>query len=244
MDASQRPTKREYDHYIHLIEIAKQHLYDDKGISENSPFLVQDPLFNSILIRSNEALINLYNIIGNENEKVEFLTNKQKKSIQNMNSKLFDKELGAYIHYDLRNNKPIPLISSSSFSPLFCGAPDKKRSKKLISTLIKKFGGDDKFLCASFDPTNKRFNPKKYWRGPVWINLNWILYNGLKRYDFHEIAKRVKEDTIELIKREGFCEYFDPRKDISESEKIGYGGNNFSWTAALFIDFINEKINL
>ena len=71
--------------------------------------------------------------------------------------------------------------------------------------------------------------------------LNWILYNGLKRYNFHEIAKRVKDDSIELIRREGFCEYFDPRKNISESEKIGYGGNNFSWTAALFIDLINEK---
>ena len=241
VDPSQRPTKREYDHYIHLIEIAKKYFYDDKGISENSPFLVQDPLFNSILIRSNEALINLYQIIGNENQKVEFLKNKQIKSLKNMNSKLFDKELGAYIHYDLRNNKPISLVSSSSFSPLFCGAPDKQIAEILISTLIKKFGGDDKFLCASFDPTNNRFNPKKYWRGPVWINLNWILYNGLKRYGYNEIAKRVKDDSIELIRREGFCEYFDPRKNTSESEKIGYGGNNFSWTAALFIDLINDK---
>ena len=55
------------------------------------------------------------------------------------------------------------------------------------------------------------------------------------------MAKRVKHDSIELIRREGFCEYFDPRKNTSESEKIGYGGNNFSWTAALFIDLINDK---
>ncbi len=215
--------------------------FDPDTMEEHSPFLVQDPLFNSILIRSNEALINLYSIIGNENEKVQFLTNKQIKGIQSMNSKLFDNDLGAYIHYDLRNNKPISFVSSSSFIPLFCGAPDKKKAEILISTLIKKFGGDDKFLCASFDPTNNRFNPKKYWRGPIWINLNWMLYNGLKRYGSNEIAKRVKQDSIELIKREGFCEYFDPRKDLCESEKIGYGGNNFSWTAALFIDFINDK---
>jgi len=196
---------------------------------------------NLFFLISIDWLINLYNIIGNENEKVEFLTNKQKKSIQSMNSKLFDEDLGAYIHYDLRNNKPISFVSSSSFMPLFCGAPDKKTAEILISTLIKKFGGDDKFLCASFDPTNNRFNPKKYWRGPIWINLNWMLYNGLKRYGSNEIAKRVKQDSIELIKREGFCEYFDPRKDLCESEKTGYGGNNFSWTAALFIDFINDK---
>jgi glycogen debranching enzyme len=52
--------------------------------------------------------------------------------------------------------------------------------------MMTKFGGDD--MCASFDPTSERFNPKKYWRGPVWINLNWILYNGLKDYGYDDIA--------------------------------------------------------
>ena len=33
--------------------------------------------------------------------------------------------------------------------------------------------------------------------------------------------------------------YFDPRK--TELEKRAYGGDNFSWTAALIIDFILEK---
>tara|TARA_B100001996_G_scaffold146990_1_gene111982 strand:+ start:79 stop:1395 length:1317 start_codon:yes stop_codon:yes gene_type:complete len=241
VDSSQRPTKREYDHYLHIIEIAKKYYYNDKGIAENSPFLVQDPLFNSILIRSNQALINLYKIIGNETKKIEFLINKQEKSINSMNNKLFDEKLGVYIHYDLRNNRPLPFISSSSFSPLFCGAPDEKRSKKMTSVLIKKFGGDDKYLCASFDPTSKRFNPQKYWRGPIWINLNWILYYGLKRYKFIDLANRIKQDSIDLITKEGFYEYFDPRKINFDSKKRGYGGNNFSWTAALFIDFMKQK---
>tara|TARA_Y100001960_G_C14780331_1_gene886206 strand:- start:4740 stop:6056 length:1317 start_codon:yes stop_codon:yes gene_type:complete len=241
VDPSQRPTKREYDNYIYLIEIAKKYQYDDKKIAANSPFLVQDPLFNSILIRSNQALIELYKIIGGNDKKVTFLEEKQAKSIKSLNTKLFDENLGAYIHYDLRNKRSLALISSSSFTPLFCGAPDVKIAKKLISTFVEKFGGENNYLCASFDPTNIRFNPKKYWRGPVWINLNWILYNGFKKYGYHELAKRIKEDSIELIVKEGFYEYFDPRKGISDLQKIGYGGNNFSWTAALLIDLLNDS---
>ena len=38
VDPSQRPSKREYDHYINLIEIAKKFNYDDKAMAENSPF--------------------------------------------------------------------------------------------------------------------------------------------------------------------------------------------------------------
>jgi len=242
VDPSQRPSKREYDHYIHLIEIAKKYNYNDKGISDNSPFLVQDPLFNSILLRSNEALINLYKIIGNEKNKVNFLEKKLSIGIENMNKKLYNEKICAYVHYDLRNQKQIPFISSSSFAPLFCGAPDLKKLKNLISTLENKFGGKEKYLCASFDTTNSRYNPIKYWRGPIWINLNWILYNGFKRYGLNKMAKKIKNDSIELISKHGFYEYFDPRKNRAGLKKTGYGGDNFSWTAALYIDLINDKI--
>ena len=105
---------------------------------------------------------------------------------------------------------------------------------------MTKFGTDDKYLCASFDPESDRFNPKKYWRGPVWINLNWILYRGLKSNGFDAIAERVKEESISFIKTYGFYEYFDPRKEIKED--AGYGGKNFSWSAALLIDLLKSEI--
>lgn len=240
VDASERPSKREYDHYLHIIEIAKEHKYEDAKIAEHSPFLVQDPLFNAMLIKSNESLLELYELIGGNEAKKKFLTQWQSKSIQRFNSKLFDKELGAYVHYDLRNEKPIRLISSSSFSPLFANIPSVERAETLLSTMLDKFGGEDKYLCASFDPTSERFNPKKYWRGPVWINLNWMLYYGLKNYGFTKEAERVKNDSVALIERDGFYEYFDCRKDNGETDRKGYGGNNFSWTAALIIDLLNN----
>lgn len=240
VDASQRPTKREYDHYLHIIDIAKEHNYNDAKIAELSPFLVQDPLFNAMLIKSNQALIELYGLIGNNEDKIEHLKTWQAKSIINFNTKLFDEELGAYIHYDLRNDRAIKYVSSSSFAPLYANIPDAERAERLVKTMMEKFGNDDRYLCASFDPSSDRFNPKKYWRGPVWINLNWMLYYGLKNYGYLEIADRVKNDSIELVEQEGFFEYFDSRKEIRPAEKGGYGGGNFSWTAALIIDLLNN----
>ena len=239
VDASERPTKVEYNNYIHILEIAKRYNYDDKLIAENSPFLVQDPLFNSILFRSNEGLIKLFKLIGGHDEKINYLEEKQAKGIQSLNKKLFNHNLGAYTHYDLRNNKSIPLISSSSFTPMFCGAPDNEIVDVLTKTLIHKFGKPENYLCSSFDPTNNHFNPSKYWRGPIWINLNWMMYQGFKRYGYDQLAKRIRNDSIELVKKNGFYEYFDPRK--TELEKRAYGGDNFSWTAALILDFILEK---
>jgi glycogen debranching enzyme len=110
----------------------------------------------------------------------------------------------------------------------------------MVKVMMEKFGGEHQFLCASFDPTSERFNPKKYWRGPVWVNLNWMLYNGLVEYGFSEIAKRVKRDTTEMLEKNGFYEYFDSRKEISDDGKGGYGGNDFSWSAALLIDLLHR----
>lgn len=240
VDASQRPSKREYDHYLHIIEIAKEHNYNDQKIAELSPFLVQDPLFNALLIKSNESLIKLYHLIENNEEKIKQLHNWQSKAIHSFNTKLFDEEVGAYIHYDLRNEKPLKYLSSSSFSPLFAGIPNKQRATSMIKLMLDKFGGDHQYLCASFDPTSDRFNPKKYWRGPVWINLNWMLYRGVSEYEYVDVAERIKKDSIEIIEKNGFYEYFDSRKEIHEKENGGYGGNNFSWSAALLIDLIRS----
>lgn len=241
VDASQRPSKREYDHYLYIIDIAKKYNYDDAKIAEHSPFLVLDPLFNSILIRSNEALIKLYGLLGGNDEKIAYLKSKQQKSIQSLNAKLYNDELGAYVHFDLRNNRQIPYISSSSFTPLYSGAPDKEKAERLVKTMVQKFGGEDRYLCASFDPTHEKFNPRKYWRGPVWINMNWMLYHGLKRYGYDELGQRVKNDSLELVENNGFFEYFDSRKANPDAENSGYGGDNFSWSAALLIDFLKEE---
>lgn len=241
VDPDQRPTKREYDHYLHIIDIAKQHNYDDKKIAELSPFLVQDPLFNAILIKSNSSLITLYELIGSNSNFVQQLKTWQSKAIITFNTKLYNAKLAAYVHYDLRNERQLNYVSSSSFVGLFAGIPDAERAHKMVKTLIDKFGSDSHYLCASFDTSHKKFNPKKYWRGPVWINLNWMLYHGLHSYGFNELAKRIKEDSISLIELNGFYEYFDPRVSEHKNKKAGYGGNNFSWSAALFLDLLSNS---
>lgn len=240
VDVLQRPTKREYDHYLYIIETAKKYRYEDKNIAEFSPFLVQDPLFNGVLIKSNQSLINLYNLLGNNKKKVAQLIKWQTKAKASFNTKLFDEKIGAYIHFDLRNNKPLKFLSSSSFSPLFAGIPSKEQASAMVEVMMKKFGNEHQYLCASFDPTSNRYNPKKYWRGPVWVNLNWMLYYGLQDYGYTQLANRVKQDTISMVSRSGFFEYFDARKEMHTEGKAGYGGANFSWTAALLIDLINN----
>jgi hypothetical protein len=60
--------------------------------------------------------------------------------------------------------------------------------------------------------------------------------HALERYGFRDKVKSVRLDILELVRRWGFYEYFDPFKGT------GYGTDNFSWTAALFIDAATDLL--
>lgn len=240
--ASHRPSNREYQHYIHLIELFKSWNYDDALITEKSPFLVQDPLFNAMLIASNEALITIGKRLQKTKEVTQLIkwNTLSKKSYQ---EKLYDANLKGYIYYDLRNERPLPHLSSSSFTALFAGVPTSEIAIEMTSHFNQgRFNGkqDQLLLCASFDPESTLFDPKRYWRGPIWINLNWLIYKGLKRYGQAQAAQKIKEDTLHLMNSYGFYEYFDPRKEVDASLTQGYGGANFSWSAALTIHLLES----
>ncbi|MEJ2585216.1 MAG: trehalase family glycosidase [Robiginitalea sp.] len=244
VDAANRPSNREYQHYIHLVELFKSWDYDDSRIAAACPFLVQDPLFNSLLIRSNEGLIRLGKLLG-KREEVTRLQHWQERALSNFHKKLYSPGKKAYVYYDLRAQRKLEEVSSSSFVPLFAGIPDAATAREIVDKNFENGtfsgAGGDFYLCASFDPTSPAFDPKRYWRGPVWINLNWLIFHGFRRYGFRDLADQIRSDTLELIEECGFYEYFDPRRALKPGVFRGYGGNNFSWSAALYLDLIKQQ---
>jgi len=237
-----RPTHRDYDCYVYLVDLFRKFHYDDKVIYEASPFAVQDPLFNCILVKSNQSLIKLGELIGEDASQIEAWN---EKTIAAMNTKLWNEERGIYDAFDMYAGERIPILSSSGFMPLFAGVPSAAQAEKLYQRLCQPdFSGTPEkplYFCPSYSTYDEKFDPKKYWRGPVWINMNWMLYHGLKQYGYDEKAAQVKADALELITRYGFYEYFEPEKENPEREIAGCGANHFSWTAALCIDFLESE---
>lgn len=237
--ARHRPTNLDYDRYVHLVDIFRRNGYDDQAIFKECPFIIQDPLFNAILVRSNEALIRIGQIIK---EDVSEIVLWNELTIYSMNEKLWDEEWGIYNAYDLKNDCVLPNETSNGLIPLFGSVPTQDQAEQMLN-LFKHpaFSGDmttETWLCPTYSLLAEDVDFEKYWRGPIWINMNWMLYHGLKRFDFENEASLIKEHTLELLSKYGFFEYFDPRKSIDS--EAGYGTNQFSWSAALCIDLLKE----
>ena len=69
--------------------------------------------------------------------------------------------------------------------------------------------------------------PRRFWRGPVWVNVNWMVAEGLREHGEDGLAERIALETRRLLEGAGMREHFDPRTGA------GLGATDFSWTAAL-----------
>lgn len=234
-----RPTDEDYDRYVYLVDLFRRNDYDDQKIREQCPFLIQDPLFNGLLAWSNECLIRIGHLLG---EDVLETIQWNELTIYSMNEKLWDEERGIYNAYDLRAREIIPVNTSSGLLPLAGEVPTQEQAEQLLHHLENgNFGseGGPHYLCPTYYLGAPDFDHQKYWRGPVWINMNWLLYHGLLRYDMTDAAERLRRDTLDLVERFGCYEYFDPRRQTDG--RPGYGTDNFSWTAALYLDLLAEE---
>jgi len=83
---------------------------------------------------------------------------------------------------------------------------------------------------AAGDPD---FSPERMWRGPVWINTNLLVAEGLSASGLPDRARELSERTLALVIHGGGPhEYFNPYT----GEKAGTATTAFGWSAALFID--------
>ena len=192
-------------------------------------FNVVDVGFNSIFLRANKDLLELLKLFNLEHNKLKKFILKSENQIE----KLYNEKKGIFTNYDVKNKKKIVVPSITNYFILFADLKNKSINKKIIKNL-KNHSQNQKYLFSSIKPNYKKFEEQRYWRGPVWINCNWIIYQGLKNKDM-KFANKIKEKTINLIKKSGFYEYY--------SFKTGkaFGASNFSWTASLFLDLVMEK---
>jgi len=111
----------------------------------------------------------------------------------------------------LRNEKQINHREIGGIIPLFAEIPDAVKASK-INAYLKNLTKRGYFLCPSFDVDSPLFDSKRYWRGPIWPQMNWMIHEGLKSYGFDDTANVIKSDFNTLVDKLGFHEYFEAGK--------------------------------
>ncbi len=205
--------------------------YDIDKILSHSLFAIEDLGFNSMLVRANHCLRHIAKAI--HHELPDELTKKINKT-EDALEMLWDGYTGQYYSRNFITHKLIKEPSIATLLPLYSGSVSKERAQQLIELLKDKrlFGAP--YPVPSVPLNSSWFKSHSYWQGPVWINTNWLIIEGLKRYGFDEEAAELAQSTTAVVEKNGLYEYFSP------IDGTPAGAHNFSWTASLVIDLIES----
>jgi glycogen debranching enzyme len=215
-----------------LIDVFRKLKYQSGELLNTSPFLAQDILFNAILCRADEDLRALAVELRQPTEEIDGWLQRMQ---LNFNSRFWHEEVGLYYDYDVRSGRQIAVNTASIFLPLFAGLASRQQAQRLVEEQLldpEKYapGGDVNHWVTTTAKSEATWEPRRYWRGPVWIILNWFIINGLERYGYGELAETIRRGTLGLIRTAGFWEYYDAR------DGSGCGSSEFSWSAALALE--------
>jgi len=230
-DAAHRPTNAEYDRFVWLLERFRGLGWDNARLHDDSPFQVVDPGFNAILIRSCRDLAVLAERLGDA--KLAARNHAFAEHGLVAMAGLWSVTDGQYLARDRTTGR---LVGSRSVGGLLAAfAPIPQDRARALGHRIETLAGRSRHLVPSHDPADPRFDAKRYWRGPVWLIVNYMIADGLAAAGEAAIAVRIRADSIDLITRSGFAEYYDPLTGEP------CGGDRFTWTAAMVLEFLETS---
>lgn len=226
-----RPTDEQYKRYIWLVLLFRSLGWDNTQLHDASPFRMVDPGFNAILFRSCSDLADLAERLGETDIAAESRAFASR-GIAAMDG-LWNDGLGQYTCFDRAANKLIDSPSVGGLLAALCAIPEGRARD--LADRIEKLAVSARFLVPSHDPTSSYYDGLRYWRGPVWLIVNYMIADGLRNAGQLDVSNRIFADSIRLIEESGFAEYYDP---ITAE---ACGGGDFTWTAAMVIEILSAE---
>jgi len=228
----ERPLASDYERFMYLIGLFRDLRWDEGALYARSPFLVRDAFFNALLHRANFDLRALALELGEPTGEIDGWLSLTRRAFAG----LWHEETGLYHDFDVRANALMEENTCAALAPLYAGLPDDAQARRLVEHLTdpEEYAPDarTRYYLPSVAKSSPYFEPRRYWRGPVWLNINWLVLEGLKRYGYPDLAEAVKAHTLALAATSGFAEYYDPR------DGSPCGARGFSWSAALVLDLL------
>jgi glycogen debranching enzyme len=212
-----------------LVRRAKRHDFDLRQMPPEDSVLVEDVAFNALLAAANQSLAAIADELGTS------IGDDLEQSFESTRTafpSLWHEKSGQYYSRDRATDELIRLPTVATFLPLLAGLAPHAHTTRLRTLLRDEARVWPRYPVPSVPIDAKQFDAARYWRGPTWINTNWLIIEGLRTTGDDGTAEELRQRTLELVDRSGFAEYF------SALDGEGYGAAEFSWTAALVLDLL------
>lgn len=191
---------------------------------------VESPELNTYLVMQMDALATMAGILGLPNE-AEQWRDKAQSLAEKIIAHFWDEEAGVF--WATHNHHPIRVLTPFNLYPLLTG----RMPREIVERLVAHLKDPNEFWSAYPIPTvalnDPKFDASRMWRGPTWVNINYLFIEGLVRSGYDDLARELRDKTLTLLMRHNdIYEYYDPRTGIPPP----HSASIFGWSSAIFVD--------
>ncbi|UWQ17488.1 hypothetical protein K3551_16670 [Jannaschia sp. M317] len=226
VDPAMRPTKFDYDRYIALVQFGVACNWDHAEIKANNPFRVADPTMTFILLRAHRDLLATGEALGMDTSDIAGWI----ETLEAGAASLWNDGIGSYDSRDVLTGEWSGVVTNASCLCWYGGVADDR-----MRAPMARIWDAARWGIPSYDPEGPKYEPLRYWRGPIWPIMNCLIGFGLEEQGLTQEAARLKADTADLIRRQGFAEYYHP------GDGTPAGGKTFTWTAAVWLGWAGQE---
>lgn len=174
---------------------------DESGMDNSPRFDCQSPLyaidFSCFMASDLMSMSKIAKILGLNDEASAY--KKQFEEIKSeINNLLWSEKDGFYFDFSVNDSSLNKVWSIASFLPLFAGVCSDAQCRELISHLTNPSEFATEFAIPSISLKDATYG-SDMWRGPVWINFNYMISLGLINYGYSELAASIVDQTVEVM---------------------------------------------
>jgi glycogen debranching enzyme len=191
---------------------------------------VESPDLNTYLCIQEQSLAKIATAIGEEEDAK--MWNRQAEALaQRMIDILWDDQAGVF--WAMRNGQRVNVLTPFNLFPLLTGRMPPAIASRLVARLTDQRQFWPRYPVPSVALDDPKYDPNTMWRGPTWVNINYLIIEGLLKAGYPEIANELRQRTLDLIGgREDIYEYYHPETGQNPPKAAAI----FGWSSAVFID--------
>lgn len=176
---------------------------------------------NSMLVKEAKALEQMARGLGLNREAEQWRADHERRA-ERINEVFWDEEEGFYYNADMRDNdftfrneNDLKRDEIIGFLPMWAGVASERQAARLVERLTDSSRFWRPYGVPSLSADDPYYDPRGYWNGPVWVEWDFMVMQGLLKYGYREeareLVRRVSGNMINRLKKDHtLWEFYSP----------------------------------
>jgi putative isomerase len=193
---------------------------------------VESPDLNTYLCLQEEALGRMAGVIGAPEEARRWEQRAQGVA-DRMLAQMWDPAAGLFWACQAPARKRIAVRTPFSLFPLLTGRLPAEVNQRLVAHLTDEREFWPRYPVPTVALDDPKYDSLTMWRGPTWVNVNYLLIEGLQRAGFGPLSSELRRRTLDMMLGDkDIYEYYQPETGDGPPR----AASTFGWSSALFIE--------